>query len=714
MEQELKLWYRQPASCHEEALPIGNGSLGALVFGGISEEKLTMNEDTLWSGFPREKNRPEAREYLDQCRRLIREGKTAEAEKLIQDHMLGEYSETYLPLGELLFDFDRAEKTGGYERQLDLHTAVARVKYEADGTEYVREYFASYPDKALLCRFTCSQNGMRMRIRFASGLFCRIRAENRCIRISGQCPEHVDPNYCPRKEKIIQGTRGRRFQAECRILYTDGQVKADGGALLIEGASEVTAAFFMGERPEFTDDWGTLLRRHTEDYQTIFHRVDLYLGVQSPLPTDERLKRVKEDDSDPSLYALYFQYGRYLLIASSRQGSQPANLQGIWSWDLTPPWSSNWTTNINLQMNYWHACSCNLLECMDPLFDLLRRICENGKETARVHYGCRGSVLHHNTDYWAMTNPTGIFYGGREGYDGCVTWSFWVMGEAWLCQNLYQYYEYTGDREFLKNTVYPVLRENALFLSDWLVEHDGVYETLPSTSPENRYLTAEGRSCCVSRNCAMDLELIRDVFVNFRKACEALQTEDPLAGETEEKLSRLAPLKTGSRGQLLEWGEEYEEAEPGHRHVSLLYGLYPSEQFEGHPDLISAARKTLERRIENGGGYTGWSCAWLICLFTVLREPENAYRYLHVLLSRSTYPNMWDAHPPFQIDGNFGGTAGIAGMLVQDRAGEVRILPALPESWKDGYVRGLRIKGNRTVDIEWHNGKATSVVMHPM
>ena len=718
MEQQLKLWYRQPAGCHEEAMPIGNGSLGALVFGGVNREELALNEDSLWSGYPRDKNRPEAAGYLNDARNLIWEGRVVEAEKLIQDHMLGEYTEAYMPLGQMFLEYAYPGEGSvtEYERSLLLNEAVSNVSYRVDGTRYQRAYFASFPDQAIVCMLRCEKPEMRVHVRFDSLLCHQIRTgEEGTLEISGQCPEHVDPNYCPREERVQQGSRGRKFQAACRILDTDGNVEISEQALTVSGATFLVLAFHMGDRPSFPlkSGWEELKARHVQDYTRIFDRVDLYLGPQDPAPTDERLEKVRHADTDPSLYALYFQYGRYLLIASSRKGSQPANLQGIWSWDMTPPWSSNWTTNINLQMNYWHACSCNLLECMDPYFDLLKRICANGRETARTHYGCRGSVLHHNTDYWASTNPTGIFYGGDRGDDGSVTWSFWVMGEAWMCQALYEYYEYTHDEAFLRDTVYPILRENALFLNDWLVERDGVFESLPSTSPENRFLTADGQSCCVSRNCAMDLELIREVFTHFRRTCEILGLDDPLLAETEHKLRHLAPIQIGSRGQILEWGEEYGEVEPGHRHVSLLYGLYPSDLFEGNPEMMEAARKTLQLRIENGGGYTGWSCAWLISLYAVLGDRENAARYLHVLLSRSTYPNMWDAHPPFQIDGNFGGAAGIANMLVQDRGGEVRVLPALPENWKDGYVRGLRIRGGKTIDIEWKNGQAVSTEIHP-
>lgn len=372
---------------------------------------------------------------------------------------------------------------------------------------------------------------------------------------------------------------------------------------------------------------------------------------------------------------------------------------------MRPPWSSNWTTNINVQMNYWLAQSCNLQECMGPYFELIKRLCVEGKKTAKTHYNCRGFVHHHNADYWCNTNPVGIAHGNDKGERGSATWSFWPMGGAWLCSELLKHYEYNLDKDFLKNTAYPILKEAALFLVDWTVEHEGKYVTCPSTSPENRYITRDGRTSCITIASAMDLALIREVFTHFKKTCEILRLQDNLIEQIDIRLSKLAQFKIGSKGQLLEWNEEFQEMEMGHRHISHLYGLFPSELFEGNEKLTEACRESLNMRIANGGGHTGWSCAWLINMFAVLGDRDQAYNYLKTLLVRANHDNLWGDHPPFQIDANFGGTAGIANMLIQDRNGTVKILPALPKEFETGYVKGLRIKNCKSIDIEWEDGK---------
>lgn len=712
--KEMMLWYEKSAERWEESLPIGNGSLGAMILGGAEEEILGLNEESVWSGYYKDKNNAKAADCLEEVRSLVFSGKNKEAERLIQNNMLGEYNESYLPLGNLKLKFaygsGKEGKAEGYRRQLDLENAVAQVSYTCNEVHYQREYFASYPAKAIFVLLTADKPVMDFTISFISQLCLAVSAEDGALQVTGRCPEHVDPSYLPEREgSVVQGTKGMQVNAEFRVVSCDGQVREEGEMLHVSGASRCLLMLSAMRQPVLPDnmDYEALKAAHIQDYRSIYDKVELYLGEQKDLPTEERLELLKKGEEDNGLYGLFFQYGRYLLIASSREGSLPANLQGIWSWELRAPWSSNWTININTQMNYWHALSCNLEECLEPYIRFAERVSEEGKKTAAVNYHCRGSVAHHNVDYWGNTSPVGVPQGEKAGEDGCVNWAFWPMGGAWLTQEIFRAYEYSGDEEYLKNTAAPIIREAALFLNDWLVEYQGEWVTCPSTSPENQFRLPDGQITGLTYASAMDMAIVKEVFTHYCRICEILGTQDALYREICEKMPRLAPFRTGSFGQLLEWHEEYEEPEPGHRHASHLYGLFPAEVFAGDAKLTEACRVSLMHRLENGGGHTGWSCAWIINLFAVLKDGEKAYEYLRTLLTRSTYPNLWDAHPPFQIDGNFGGTAGIANMLVQDRGGSVTLLPALPAQFKEGYVKGLCIKGRKCVDISWKDGKET-------
>ncbi|HWT74186.1 MAG TPA: glycoside hydrolase family 95 protein [Mobilitalea sp.] len=706
----MKLYYTKPATQWEETLPIGNGNLGAMIWGGSTLEQLGLNEDSLWSGYYHDKNNPNAFRYLEKARELIQNGNYPMAEELIREHMLGEYNESYLPLGNLLFHFQHSAEITDYERILDIDHSIAAITYTADGNRYNREYFASYPSKDIFIKFTCDKPIMNLSVAFESQFKNETIFTRDNIKIMGKCPEHVDPNYINSLNPVIQGEKGIEYDAELKVLFSDGSVTANNESLQISNASTVIFAFHAVKASDFDAamDYDQIKAMHMKDYKAIYDKVDLYLGEQIDIPTDERLERLRQGEKDNGLFALYFQYGRYLLISSSREGSLPANLQGIWSWDFRAPWSSNWTTNINTQMNYWLAQSCNLKECMPPYFDFLKKICKEGKKTAKSHYNCRGFVHHHNADYWCSTNPVGLAYGQEKGEGICVTWSFWPMGGAWLTSELFKHYEYNPDNNFLKGTVYPILREAALFLIDWTYEHDGYYITCPSTSPENRFRMKDGSTSCIAMSSAMDLALVREVFISFKKTCALLALEDEILEDIEKRLMLLTPFTIGSKGQMLEWHEEFEEVEPGHRHISHLYSLFPSELFAGNHDLAEACRISLTERLKNGGGYTGWSCAWIINVFAILEDRDNAYKYLKSLLTHATHKNLWGDHPPFQIDANFGGTAGIANMLVQDRNGEVKILPALPKEFDSGYVKGLRIKNGKSVDIKWSNGKLES------
>lgn len=703
----MRLFYTKPAREWEETLPIGNGSLGAMIFGGATKEHLGLNEESLWSGYYHDKNNHSASKYLDKAREMILTGEYEQAEKLIQNNMLGEYNESYLPLGDLYFDFHHGENIVNYQRILDINQSIATIDYKVDGNIFHREYFASYPSKAIFMKISCNKPELNFSVHYHSQIQHDIQFVENAMKIKGKCPEHMDPSYINGdKDPIIQGEKGMAYEAVLKVMFCDGVISKGEAALNISSASTVIFAFSAVKTPiyDVNISYEEIKLAHTNDYRAIYDKVELYLGEQLELPTDIRLENLRKGEKDNGLYALYFQYGRYLLISSSREGSLPANLQGIWNWELRAPWSSNWTTNINTQMNYWLAQSCNLQECIQPYFDFLQRICEEGKKTAKIHYNCRGFVHHHNADYWCNTNPTGMAHGEDKGSDGSVTWSMWPMGGAWLSSELFKHYEYNLDQKFLRETAYPILREASLFLLDWMFEYNGSYITCPSTSPENRFITKDGGNSCVAASSAMDLALIREVFNNFQKTCEILKIEDSILKDISERLERMEPFKIGSKGQLLEWHEEFEENEPGHRHISHLYGLFPSEIFGKDEKLIDACRTSLKLRLENGGGHTGWSCAWIINVFAILGDSENSYKFLKTLLTRSTYNNLWDAHPPFQIDGNFGGTAGIANMLVQDRNGEIKILPALPAEFESGYAKGLRVKNGKMIDIKWNNG----------
>ena len=708
---QMDLYYDHPASIWEETLPIGNGKLGGMIWGGVQEELIGLNEESLWSGYEREKNNPHAFDSLSEVRELVFQGKCYEAECLIRETMLGEYNESYMPLGNLHLAYHNlsSENVQHYERRLHLTEAIVTEDFDVESVHYHREMFASYPGKAIVITLTAGEPVLDLEIYLESMLKCVVMNENDRLAFTGRCPEHVDPSYVRTDESaVIWGYRGKSFTGSISVAKNNGKTLVENQKIIIKDASEVilvveavTPAALKGSYRQWKMD-------HIKDYQSIYRKVELYLGPEKKEPTDIRLQNLKNGGEDNSLFALYFQYGRYLMIASSRKGSLPANLQGIWSWEMQAPWSSNWTTNINMQMNYWPALSCGLEECLEPYFAYVENLARNGKKTASIHYHCRGTVHHHNADGWYATNPVGIPYGAESGQEGSVVWSMWLMGMAWLTQEFYRYYEYTGDLEFLEKQAYPLIRETALFLVDWLVPYRGKYVTCPSTSPENRFRDEEGRACAVTFGSAMDMEMTQEVFEHYLSVCSILGIEEPLIAEVEERLDGLEVVRIGSYGQILEWHNEYEENEPGHRHLSHLYGMFPSELWVGNEEMEKAVRISLKHRLENGGGHTGWSCAWIINLMAILGEGEEAWKYLHTLLTRSTYPNLWDAHEPFQIDGNFGGIAGIANMLVQDRGGKVKFLPALPKQFADGYVKGLRIKKHQEVSFQWKDGKVVA------
>lgn len=719
----MKLMYNSPAKRWEDVLPLGNGSLGAMVWGNTSEEIIGLNHDQIWSGYPRDKNNPSAKNHLEEVRKAILEEDYAKADEIAEKHMLGEYGESYLPLGNIRIKTTPLTNIKNYQRELNLEKAIATVCFESENKKYTREYFTSYPQKALYIRYTGASQDYHLM--FDSVIEHSIKSDTQGIEIYGQCPEHTDPDYIRRRsENFIQGTKGFKFSGEIHVVQTDGVIQTDNEGIRIIGATEfILEVRFVDKFPAKDFNFSNIKKEHIRDYENLYRRVDISFGEQSNLPTNEQMDKLKEGEIIPSLFALYFQFGRYLLISSSREGTLPPNLQGIWAWQYPTAWSSNWTTNMNIQMNYWPAESTNLKECLFPYFDWIDKVVQEGKKTAKIHYGARGSVVHHNVDRWYNTNPVGIEYGNTIGQEGCASYAMWTMALPWICQELFKYYEYQQDKQFLNDRVYPILKECVLFITDWLQEINGEYISYPSTSPENRFSVDGKTTHALTKNTAYDLQVIKEVTANFNKTCEILNIKDPLLEELNKKVSMLTPIKIGSKGQILEWDKEFIELELDHRHFSHLYGLFPGESFDNQPELIEAAKVSLDIRtsVENPSPRTGWSNAWLINYYAILQDKKQTGQYLKQLLIDTSLDNLWGMHPPFsaggdyvfQVDANFGGTAGIANMLVNERNNQLNLLPGLPEFIPTGYVKGLRLKNNQSIDISWANGQLIDYELYP-